>query len=258
MLLELLKKTAWLMPEHSPYGLFHLGVMGIGITLAIISAYLGRNLSARRRDVLLFALGLLLALSECYKQLFLTFVMYRGSYSWWHLPFQLCSILMYLCLLILWLHGSLHQTVLEFLGSYTLIGALGAFIQPDGMFYRYWTLTLHSFIWHILLVFIGFFVGFSALPRQKIQPFLRAVLLYLLLAAMALILNLTLAERAGGNINMFYLGPKPSGQFFFSFVYQHLGWKVNAVVYCTVSTATALLVRTFFSRLTANSNTTQD
>ena len=248
-MLKLLQLTDWPMPLLKPYGAFHLGVMSVGITLAVVCAMRARSLSERSRDSLLFGVGVFLMLSELYKQLFLTFVVYSGHYSWWHFPFQLCSMPMYLCLLLRWVGGRTHDVILEFLATYTLIGALGAFIEPDGMFYRTLSLTLHSFLWHILLVFIGFLVGLSALPGRKLRQFAAAVPVYLGLAGLALLLNFVLHDAARGDINMFYIGPNASGQIFFSYVYDHLGWQLNAIVYCTVTTLAALLAHVMFSRM---------
>ena len=55
----------------------------------------------RQTDSLLFLCGLILALTEVYKQLFIYYIENNGRYDWWYFPFQLCSIPMYLGLLIL-------------------------------------------------------------------------------------------------------------------------------------------------------------
>ena len=49
---------------------------------------------------LYLAIGLLLMLSELWKQYTLTFVLNDGAYQWSYIPFQLCSLPMYLCLFI--------------------------------------------------------------------------------------------------------------------------------------------------------------
>ena len=47
--------------------------------------------------------GLVLTLSEVFKQFFCYYVIADGTYHWGEFPFQLCSIPMYLCLIVPWL-----------------------------------------------------------------------------------------------------------------------------------------------------------
>ena len=44
--------------------------------------------------------GSAMLISEIWKQWCLTWMIGDGRYNWWHFPFQLCSIPMYVCLLI--------------------------------------------------------------------------------------------------------------------------------------------------------------
>ncbi len=48
--------------------------------------------------------GILMLLSELWKQWRLTYILNHRQYNWWYFPFQLCSIPMYLCLVIPWVH----------------------------------------------------------------------------------------------------------------------------------------------------------
>ena len=47
-----------------------------------------------------FYSGFLMLISEIWKQYCLTYIMNEGTYNWWYFPFQLCSIPMYVCLLL--------------------------------------------------------------------------------------------------------------------------------------------------------------
>ena len=53
-----------------------------------------------------FLWGIIMLVSEIWKQYTLTFVLGQGHYNLWYLPFQLCSIPMYVCLLIPWVKKS--------------------------------------------------------------------------------------------------------------------------------------------------------
>ena len=47
-----------------------------------------------------FICGMIMFLSELWKQYCITFIINEHRYNWWYFPFQLCSIPMYLCLML--------------------------------------------------------------------------------------------------------------------------------------------------------------
>ena len=113
-----------------------------------------------------FTCGLVMAVSEIWKQWCLTFLLGQGHYNWWHFPFQLCSIPMYICLMFPWIHSEkLQKIMLVFLMDYGLLGGIFAFFDTSGMHYSYFPLTVHSFTWHILLIILGLAAGFSQTVR---------------------------------------------------------------------------------------------
>lgn len=159
--------------------------------------------------------GVLLALSEVWKQWTLTFLLNNGHYDWWYFPFQLCSIPMYICVALFFVHNlKIQRYLLSFLMDFGLLGGIFAFFDTSGMHYRYLPLTIHSFVWHVLLIIIGIYAGmtwrmvkgtdagdFPLFPRD----YRKAACIYLLCCLAALCLNL--AFRRYGAINMFYINP---------------------------------------------------
>lgn len=93
----LFQMSSWPMRTPVPYSGFHLVFGGAGILAAIFLAW---KLSRGRHLHVLSACGLILAVSEIYKQGFLYYIVNGEQYDWWYFPFQLCSIPMYLCLLL--------------------------------------------------------------------------------------------------------------------------------------------------------------
>lgn len=163
-------------------------------------------------------------ISEIWKQLTLTFMLGHGTYNWWYLPFQLCSIPMYLLLAYPWIRRELaRQALLSFLMCYGLMGGIAVFADTSGLQYPLESLTIHSYTWHILLILIGISAGIvycrglSAGSRDKFifsrvltrafpfSPFLHSTLIYLACCLIAEILNLSLDRF--GTINMFYINP---------------------------------------------------
>jgi len=232
MLYELLEFTAWEMVEPKPYGLFHILFVLMGGGLCLWAAYGLRNVGERGHRLVLLAVGLFLAVCEVYKQLFHTYYLNHGLYNWSILPFQLCSVPMYLGLILAVLPGCrMSETMETFLGTYNLLGGLMALLVPPGLCHEYWTLTLHAFLWHLLLVFLGFYLTFSGRANYGTAAMKRATGLFVLLCAFAVFINMLLGEVSAGAVNLFYLGPSPTPQPVFKTITVYVGWKITAVLY---------------------------
>lgn len=187
-----------------------------------------KKFSPHRIEKILFFIGIFLFISEILKQLLLTFVVNSGHYNLWYFPFQLCSLPMYLLVLYPFFHtGSARNTILGFLATYNLLGGIAVFFDTSGMHYPLLILTIHSYLWHILLIVTGILSGilliqesepmsFFTYANNKRQPthassrrllpsFSRITLLYILFALIAEYLNHILDSF--GEINLFYINP---------------------------------------------------
>ena len=191
----------------------------------------------QRSDILFFLCGVIMSVSEIWKQLTLTFVLGGGSYNWWYFPFQLCSIPMYLLLLYPWLRGERPRRILlAFLMSYTLLGGIAVFADTSGLHYPLTALTVHSYLWHILLILVGILSAlvyfrsahekalsapahsrsahkkassapahFRRVHGKALRAFAGSTGLYLFCCVLAELFNL--AFDRFGTINMFYINP---------------------------------------------------
>lgn len=184
----------------------------------LISVYFS-NIS----DIIFFVCGILMLCSEVWKQFTLTFVMGGGSYNWWYFPFQLCSIPMYVLLAYPWLRrGNVRRALLMFLMCYCLLGGIAVFADTSGLHYPLKALTVHSYLWHILLIILGITSGITYIRLLRsngkktlfsrslktafpLRPFIYSSLLYLACCLAAELLNLSLDRF--GTINMFYINP---------------------------------------------------
>ena len=119
-----------------------------------------KNFSLHCIEKVLFFIGIFLLTSEILKQLLLTFVMNNGHYNLWYFPFQLCSLPMYLLVLYPFFHTEpARNTILGFLSTYNLLGGIAVFFDTSGMHYPLLILTVHSYLWHILLIVTGILSG---------------------------------------------------------------------------------------------------
>ncbi len=174
-------------------------------------------------DTVFFFCGIIMLASEIWKQLVLTFIVGNGTYIWWYFPFQLCSIPMYVLLVYPWLGRGIPQSsALTFLMCYCLLGGIAVFADTSGLHYPLARLTLHSYLWHILLITLGVGAGCVYLHRIfkenrrtlfshaftrafPLRPFLFSTLFYIICCLIAECLNLSLDRY--GIINMFYINP---------------------------------------------------
>ena len=122
MLDSFFESMAWPMEPPPAYGAFHILFTLIGFAVCGFSAWKLRNVSNKSAGWILFSCGLFLTISEVFKQFFYYFVMMDNRYSWGDFPFQLCSIPMYMCLIVPWLKpGKLQRGMYSFMVLYNLL-----------------------------------------------------------------------------------------------------------------------------------------
>lgn len=230
LMVSWLWKTAWTMTPPHPYSAFHLCFAAFGISAAALAAWRLRTGTEGFRIRILAGMGILLALSELYKQLFLFYIVNGRQYDWWYFPFQLCSVPMYLCLLLPFAGNRMRHTLCTFMYSYNLLGAAMVFLEPSGLMHPYWTLTLHSFLWHIVLIFIGLLIGFSGMASASLHSFVKATGLFLGCCLIATVINV-LAHPLG-NPDLFYITPYyPNTQIVYSRISARIGIIPGNLIY---------------------------
>ena len=232
---KLICATAWTMTEPAAYGPFHLIFAFVGLTVSILLARRLRKLGDKGNRILLLTCGFFLLISEVYKQLFYYYFMGEHSYQWWIFPFQLCSVPMYLCILAPLLKpGKLQKGMYNFMMIYNLLGGFMAFVEPSGITHEYWTLTLHAFIWHMMLVFVGLYLAFSDRAGKTMADYKAASVTFLCLSVMAFCINLIFWNASEGTINMFFVGPRNSPLIVFEWIAETFGWYVSTALYLPV------------------------
>ena len=208
-MIRIIYLTAARMDVPPLFGLTHvlLFFLCVGVPWVIAKQFASISNEAAVKQLVIC--GWILVLLECYKQLFLYVVVNAFHYNYWFFPFQLCSIAMYLCVLLPILKGSAKETVLTFLGSVSTPGAFLALLYPADMLRSYVSLTIHGFLWHAILMYIGYTVILHHRSTPGFRGFLKAAVLYLLLAGTAMILNVVFYPMAtyGAKPNLFYLSP---------------------------------------------------
>ena len=94
-----LESMRWPMTPPVAYSWFHILFTLGGFALCAFAAWKLRKVSDKTARWILFSIGVLLGLTEIYKQLFYYFAVNDNSYAWGDFPFQFCSVPMYICLI---------------------------------------------------------------------------------------------------------------------------------------------------------------
>lgn len=232
MLTKFLTETAWPMEKPVAYGTFHLTFFLVEMAVVVLLAWLLRNTDEKQNRTVLLCSGAFLFLCELYKQLFYTFVIGGGQYQWWIFPFQLCSIPMYLCFAAPFIKNEKYRgCIYDFMLAFNSMGGFVSFFEPSGLMHEYWTLTVHAFVWHLSIIFIGLYLFFSKRAGRRLIDYRRAVVGFIVLCCMAFAVNLIFWKASGGTINMFFIGPANSSIIVFKDIAAKYGWYVNAPIY---------------------------
>ncbi len=224
--------TAWEMTKPKAYGPFHLIFTFVGVAVCLLLAWKLRKISEKGNKVLLISVSLFLIITEVYKQLFYYYHIKDEQYDFGIFPFQLCSVPMYLCLIAALVRpGKIQNGMYGFMTTFNLLGGIMAFIEPSGIVHDHLTLTIHAFVWHLSLIFIGAYLLMSGRGAKTKKDYLYAVITFVSLCAVAFIINLSLWDVSNGGINMFFVGPRNSSLIVFKQISEAAGRYISTLLY---------------------------
>lgn len=258
-----MEHLAWIMDPPQMFGELHVFLAALYIGTAILLTRYAIHLSYEQRIKIFSYAGWVLLASEVFKQIFVYQVVCGGVYNFWYIPFQLCSIPMYLCILLPHLSERNQKTVLTFMLGYTFVSAVATFIIPEDILRPYIILTLHGFDWHAILLFISLTIGISGMADTSFKGFMRATYLFLALCAIAVVINIATemyCSSSGcgihGYANMFYLSPyHTSNQPIVTSVEASLGRVPAMLLYIAAVIAASGGVNYMFGRINRHADT---
>lgn len=127
---DILNMTSWRMDTPQIFGAFHITASLLAAALAVLAAGCFARRSTAKNNVqrILFCTGWMLVILEAYKQCFLYCIVNEGAFDIWFFPFQLCSVPMYLCLLLPLLKDDLRAAFMTFMGGYTFVSAAAGLV----------------------------------------------------------------------------------------------------------------------------------
>ncbi len=222
---EFLEQTAWAMEKPTSYGTFHIVFTLILLGLTVLGAYLLRNTNEKQNRIVLATVSAILLVFELYKILFHIHVESYGWGFWGVFPFQLCSVPMYLCLFCAFCKNKkVNSWLYEFMFSVNMFGGIMAFLEPSGIHHPIITLTVHAYLWHMILIFIGLYLYMSKRVCNDRRSYIKGIVVYYIACAIAQSFNLIYGDK----VNCFYISPYVRSLLaVFKDIYASCGWFVN-------------------------------
>ena len=230
------------------FGSAHIVALLLVAAANIAAGLLMRKLDEKRLLNTLHILGFVMLLAEVFKQWFCFTYVFHGEPNLWFFPWQLCSMAMYCSFLVKFLKGKTQMALLVFLATYSPLGGLVALILPYDMLRPQIALFIHSFAYHGLILTEAMIAVMILSKRSRtIKPaFLPATLLFLIMAAIAFIINtVSHAVLADPNLepNMFYITPAyPSTQPILHDIAVKYGIPVEIVLYLALIILTSYVI----------------
>ena len=220
--------TAWEMVKPEGYGWFHI-LMTVGLlAVTVWGAYALRHTSEKQNRLVLGVVGGFLLVTEVYKIAFHMTVNPYDWHFWGTFPFQLCSLPMYLCLFCAFCRNEkINRWLYEAMFAINMVGGIMAFAEPSGIQHGYVTLTIHAYLWHMSLIFVGLYLYFSRRVCTDKVSYIKAVVVYLAACGVAQAFNLVFGDK----VNCFYISPYVQSPLaVFKDIYATHGWVVNMLL----------------------------
>ncbi len=200
--------------QPQPYGALHFMAIGFMVICAAIGISLGIKYKGQKyqkgRDKALSTIGFIIIVLEAFKIIFR--IATKDNADLTLISFQICSIPMYLLPWIAYMkEGKLKKAFLGFVSFQAFVSAFFYFVKPTAIFNtKYVVISLHSILWHSLLVGMALFVmvSYELLNRKGREYLILGNLLWIGTAFIAMILDTILRKAVPGtNVDLFYIAP---------------------------------------------------
>ena len=206
------------MEPPASYGVWHICFLLLTAAASVLAVWRFRNASEKTLRKLLLGVWIGLAALEVYKQLVFSLDVTDGvaswSYQWYAFPFQFCSSPLYVLPFAIFPKSDrIRSAAMSFLATFSLFGGLAVMAYPGDVFISMVGINIQTMVHHGSQVVVG--VLMMAWDRRRMDKvfFAKGVIVFAILAAVAMILNLgvhaALVSAGMGDLtfNMFFISP---------------------------------------------------
>ena len=230
---------------------FHFLCLALMVLLTVaVCKIWGRKHDPKVERTVISVFAALLVLCEVFKQQF--WYKFYGYYRWEIFPFQFCSVPIYVSLFAAFAPwDKAREICYRFLAFFGIIGGLAVMFVPSAVLYTYFVpISLHSMIWHSILVGMGVYLIVSRGYGKELKELVAPFFMFLGFVCMAIIGNIlvyklhlgTDACHEGDNLSMFYLSPYYPTQFPLLGAVQEFSYPVFVLSYVAIFTCFSLIV----------------
>lgn len=196
------------------FGWYHFtSIAIIAVCVALIIVFRNKITQKTINNTLLIS-GIFLVISEIFKQCLHSMDVVDGqaewNYAWRTFPFQFCSVPMYLYLLAGILRkGKVYNTILCFLATFSLFGGVVVVIYPSTVLSSVLYYSLHTMVWHGLLLIIGVMLLVTKTVELKFKSVWKACIIFVVVLALAQAMNYTwhFCGNPDKTFSMLYISP---------------------------------------------------
>jgi hypothetical protein len=200
-----------------PWGVYHILCIVMTVAVAAILIRLFADADEKAVRILAFIFWIIILVLEILKQLQYVLHLVNGEfiwkYSWGALPYQFCSMPLYIMPLVIFLKdGRTRDYSIVFLATFAIVGGIALFLTPETVFTENMFLNIQTMVHHGTQIFFGAYLAFRYREKLNMSKFFGATGLCLLLAFIALFLNVAgheLLPMIGGDqsFNLFFISP---------------------------------------------------
>ena len=191
------------------FGSFHLICLLLITAVSILFYFRFRNSEEDGLLNILHIFGLVMIVTEVWKQIFTYIYVFDRVCNMWFFPWQLCSMAMYCAFAVKYLKEEMQNVILVFLSTFSLLAAVVALLGPLDMLRPQILLTCHGFLYHGLMI-LEAVASFIILKRRSGFCFRPTLILFLLMAVVAELINITahgIFHDIHREPDMFYITP---------------------------------------------------
>ena len=188
-----------------PYGVFHCIWLALTIAGMVAAVYFTLKKEKKTLYFLYVLSSILMWTGEIYKQFTSAFETGVFNYQWYDFPFQFCSTPLYTFLFCaIAKKGKAYDAVSVYNGTYALFAGTMVIIYPSTLVANF-GISTQSLLHHALMMVTGVSALVEYGKKMSIKLFLQGMLVYVILFAIAIVLNFALPAITGQNVNMYFV-----------------------------------------------------
>ena len=196
-----------------PYGAFHLTFLILTVLLSVYLSVKYKDASEKTYKKIVFIAWVIMVVLELYKQFNYTFS-YDGKaitsdYQWYAFPYQFCSTPLYVFPFIVFCKNkNVYQAVVSFTMTFVFFAGVAVMLYPNDIYISTLGIDIQTSIHHGLQAVIGSLTICRFRKHLKdIKFYLKGMIAFVVLLAIALVLNLLAPLFTDETFNMFYISP---------------------------------------------------